>query len=230
MSQEDYSRFDPNLRVQSDLTLYPGTEVDVLYDRKRCIHAAECGRGLKAVFDGQKTPWIDPDQASAEEVIKVVNRCPTGALAIKNGGPQQIPSQNIATISPDGPVYLQGEIVIQDATGNTEATQTKVALCRCGASANKPYCDGKHTNIKFHDAGPIASDLGEESTSVSGTLTITALKDGPLECSGGLLIRSASGRDAYSGTTTYLCRCGASANKPFCDGAHEAAGFKDGTK
>ena len=95
MSQEDYSRFDPNLRVQPDLTLYPGTEVDVLYDRKRCIHAAECGRGLKAVFDGQKTPWIDPDQASAEEVIKVVNRCPTGALAIKNGGPQQIPSQNL---------------------------------------------------------------------------------------------------------------------------------------
>lgn len=227
MASSDFLPFDPTLKVQPDRTLYPGKEVDVLYDRKRCIHAAECGRGLKAVFDGQKTPWIDPDQAPAETVVRVVNRCPTGALKIHrpDGSPAEtIPAQNTVTVSPDGPLYGWGEIVVED--GASALVQTRVALCRCGASANKPYCDGKHSKVGFHDAGAIASDPAPEETLPSGCLTVKPLKDGPLECTGTIFLRSASGREAYVGTSTYLCRCGASANKPFCDGAHVAARFR----
>ncbi|BAY62536.1 hypothetical protein NIES22_26100 [Calothrix brevissima NIES-22] len=229
MSNQDYSVFDPSLRLQRDRTIYPGKEIEVWYDRKRCIHAAECGRGLKEVFNGKKTPWIDPDQATAEQVAKVVSRCPAGALNYKlvdGDGQESIPAENTVMVSPDGPLYVRGEIIIQDAEGHNQATQTRVALCRCGASANKPYCDGAHTKVGFKDAGPVNSDA-EGNLEEKGALNVKLLPDGPLECSGALTIRAAGGRDALKGTSAYLCRCGASANKPFCDGAHTNIGFRD---
>ena len=59
-----------------------------------------------------------------------------------------------------------------------------------------------------------------------GELAIKPIKDGPLMFSGNLTIRNSSGRDAWHGDRVALCRCGQSANKPFCDGAHKQAGFK----
>src|SRR5689334_23000424 len=148
MSNKDYSVFDPSLKLQGDRTIYPGKEIEVWYDRKRCIHAAECGRGLKEVFNGKNSPWFDPDQAAAEQVAKVVTRCPAAALNFKRidgEREESISNQNRVMVSPDVPLYVRGEIVIQDAEGNLEAEQTRIAHCRCGASANKPYCDGAHT-------------------------------------------------------------------------------------
>ncbi|MDJ0736282.1 MAG: CDGSH iron-sulfur domain-containing protein [Nostocaceae cyanobacterium] len=229
MSNQDYSVFDPNLKVQPDRTIFPGENIEVWYNRQLCIHAAECGRGLKEVFNAKKDPWIDPDKANADQVAKVVMRCPTGALNFKrtDGGPQEpIPESNTVVVSPDGPFYMRGEIIIQDAAGKEESVQTRLALCRCGASANKPYCDGAHEKAGFRDAGPVNSD-GGGNLEQGGPLRVTALKDGPLQCSGAFTMRAASGRDALQGTSAYLCRCGGSANKPFCDGAHAIIGFRD---
>lgn len=61
---------------------YAGREVDVSFDSEVCQHAAECVRGLPAVFDSQRRPWILPDAASADEVIAQVGRCPSGALQV----------------------------------------------------------------------------------------------------------------------------------------------------
>ena len=121
---------------------YPGNGISVQFDAARCIHAAECVRGLPAVFDPQAKPWIQPGKALADEVAAVVSRCPTGALTIRNanGGAVEIPaSKNTATLVANGPIYLRGQIehaVVNDAA---PAEFLGVALCRCGASTNSKW-------------------------------------------------------------------------------------------
>ena len=62
---------------------YVGAEVTVSFDPEICEHAAECVRGLPAVFDTKRRPWIEPDNAPADEVVAQVARCPSGALQIE---------------------------------------------------------------------------------------------------------------------------------------------------
>jgi uncharacterized Fe-S cluster protein YjdI len=62
---------------------YVGTDITVSYDRTICTHAAECVRGLPAVFDPQARPWIQPDHAPPAEVVATIARCPSGALRIE---------------------------------------------------------------------------------------------------------------------------------------------------
>ena len=59
---------------------YKGAEVDVSFDPDVCIHSGNCVRGLPAVFDTKRRPWITPDAAAADEVVTQVKRCPSGAL------------------------------------------------------------------------------------------------------------------------------------------------------
>lgn len=65
---------------------YEGEHVDVSFDPEVCTHAANCVKGLPAVFDTSRRPWIVPDNAPAEEVVAQVGRCPSGALRIERGG------------------------------------------------------------------------------------------------------------------------------------------------
>ena len=51
--------------------------------------------------------------------------------------------------APNGPLLVEGPVELRDASGETVATGRKGALCRCGASANKPFCDGSHVAIGF---------------------------------------------------------------------------------
>jgi uncharacterized Fe-S cluster protein YjdI len=76
--REDLDRED-ELAI-SHARAYTAPGVTVYYERGRCLHFAECVRGLPQVFDGHKRPWIQPENASAEEVAEVVRRCPSGAL------------------------------------------------------------------------------------------------------------------------------------------------------
>jgi uncharacterized Fe-S cluster protein YjdI len=62
---------------------YRGKEVDVSFDPDVCIHSGNCVRGLPLVFDAKRRPWIDPDAATADEVVAQVKRCPSGALQIE---------------------------------------------------------------------------------------------------------------------------------------------------
>lgn len=66
---------------------YTGEEIDVSFDATLCQHAGECVRGLPAVFDTQRKPWITPDGADAESVAEVVARCPSGALQVHRHQP-----------------------------------------------------------------------------------------------------------------------------------------------
>ena len=206
---------------------YPGQEIDVQWDGRLCIHVAECGKAEGDLFVGDRQPWCLPDQVSKAEVREVVERCPSGALSYvdKDGSPEAAPAENTAMVVYNGPLYLTGDLTIQGAPADMPGVSRRVALCRCGASKNKPFCDNSHLEAGFQDSGAVG-EKGPGRTGAGGPLAVTPLANGPLRLDGNLTIRAATGRAAWEGTNAFLCRCGASADKPFCDGSHRAAGFK----
>lgn len=209
---------------------YESDEVKVTYDVKRCIHAKECVKGLSKVFDPDKRPWIQPENASATEIRSTVERCPTGALHYEmkdHSVEEEVPPVNSITISPDGPVYFRGDLEVQDENGDTLKQDTRWALCRCGQSGNKPACDNTHTEINFEapaafDKSSLSEDNPEDNNS---KLVLKALKDGPLLVQGRYQMYSETTQPVTCTKNIALCRCGASGNKPFCDGSHKEIGF-----
>jgi uncharacterized Fe-S cluster protein YjdI/CDGSH-type Zn-finger protein len=135
---------------------YSSETITVYYNARLCIHAAECVRGLPQVFDTSKKPWIEPGNASADAVAEVIHRCPSGALRyerLDGGAPESIPSEVTATFAENGPIYLRGNLKLEDTEGKVIFEGTRVALCRCGASSNKPFCDKSHQTINFTAEG-----------------------------------------------------------------------------
>ena len=131
---------------------YPGRDVDVTRDRRLCIHVQECTRATGEVFVRERDPWGEPDRLGAGEVAAVVERRPTGALAYvrKDGGPPESPpADNVIVVSSRGPLYAHGDLRIAGAPGDTPGARFRAALCRCGDSRNKPFCDGTHKRIGF---------------------------------------------------------------------------------
>ncbi|NEX16306.1 MAG: hypothetical protein C1943_06670 [Halochromatium sp.] len=206
---------------------FQGQDIDVHWDQRLCIHIGECGQADNSLFEAGREPWCVPDELSKAEVREVCERCPSGALSYvdKAGTPEQPAAENSGQLVYNGPLYLTGELEIEGAPEDMPGLRFRAALCRCGASKNKPFCDNSHIEAGFEDFGAIGkSGPGLEAT--GGPLKIKAIPDGPLKIEGNLTLRAASGRIAWQGAKTALCRCGASKNKPFCDASHRAAGFK----
>jgi CDGSH-type Zn-finger protein len=205
---------------------------------------------------------------------------------------------------PNGPYYLLNDPQaapvpnLRRASGEACATVRGVALCRCGGSNNKPFCDGTHGKNGFrddnradstkdkrnayagkritifdnraicshaahctdelasvfrhHDTPWIDPDGAEVSqiikiirTCPSGALSyaidgveaeppqrppmVTVTDNGPYAVTGGIELLGVKFGDGASTEHYTLCRCGASKNKPFCDGSHWDVGFKDST-
>jgi CDGSH-type Zn-finger protein/uncharacterized Fe-S cluster protein YjdI len=207
---------------------YAGEEVVVTYDAKRCIHAAECVRGLRSVFDPDRRPWVDPSAEPPARVAEVVMRCPTGALhfeRLDGGAEEPTPARNMVTVAPDGPLHLRGNLEIE--TPERVVHDTRATLCRCGASANKPFCDGSHRDIGFsHDGGfALGAPIAPPASDADGPLRVRPSRRGPLLLSGVLEIRSADLQTFARIQHPALCRCGHSGLKPFCDGTHHEVGF-----
>jgi len=141
-------------RVQT----YEAPGITVTYDPNLCVHAAECVRGLPAVFDPREKRWIRPERATPDEVERAVARCPTGALhairpgaaspaAAAAGGPPAKPV--VVRVLQHGPLLVFGPIRIETETGEVLLEGDKVALCRCGGTGNPPFCDGSHARRKL---------------------------------------------------------------------------------
>ena len=140
--------------MKSKILHYSGEKAAVSYDVRRCIHAAACVHGLPDVFDPSRKPWIDPDRAEAEQLLQVIMRCPTGALHLERSDGEHAeptPERNTAIVERNGPVYLRGELEIVTPEGEVLLKDTRIALCRCGASENKPFCDGSHVRVGFKE-------------------------------------------------------------------------------
>jgi CDGSH-type Zn-finger protein/uncharacterized Fe-S cluster protein YjdI len=205
---------------------YAGDAVDITYNVKRCIHAEICVHRLSQVFDAQKRPWIDANGESADRVVAVVGQCPSGALHTirkDEGAAEPTPSENTITLWQDGPLQVRGNISIS-AAGVAIEGETRATLCRCGASHYKPFCDNTHKEMAFQTQEVAVITPSAEAPS-GGTLLIKAHPNGPLEVSGACEIRDAHGGLIYQGDHTWLCRCGGSSRKPFCDSTHKRNGF-----
>lgn len=219
----------PASSVADGVETVRGEALELSFDTRRCIHARFCVTGAPKVFLANvQGAWIFPDAMPAARVVEIAHACPSGAITYRrlDGGPDESPPPvNLVSVREAGPYALRGQLVLQGRPLGTRAT-----LCRCGASRNKPFCDGSH-----HDAGFAAS--GEPATGVAGKPTeMLAVRDGPLhiepEPDGPLAVRgpievlSGTGRMVCRVTQGRLCRCGGSASKPFCDGTHVAIGFR----
>ena len=208
---------------------YEGKDTDVVWDGRLCIHVGECGRAANELFVGGRQPWCQPDLVGIDEVIDVVSRCPTGALSIerKDGGgaTESSAGRNTVHVANSGPLYVQGDLDVDGADVDQPALAHRAALCRCGASKNKPFCDGAHEKAGFVDYGAVG-EKGDGLESEGGPLTVKRIPNGPILLRGNFSIVSAGGRVAWQGDRAALCRCGASKNKPFCDGQHAQIGFE----
>ena len=208
---------------------YETAGVVVTYDVKRCIHVEECVHGNAEVFNRERRPWIDPSQATPDEIADVVVNCPTGALYFERrdgGEEEQPPQENVMRLAEDGPLYVHGRVKLTLPGEGDPVNETRLALCRCGASKNKPFCDNSHLETEFKDAGMLGDGrLGEVETE-GEDLEISLVPNGPILIRGSLRLLDAAGEQPMEGTKGALCRCGASQHKPYCDGSHTAIGFE----
>ena len=207
---------------------YPGKSAAVKWKRDLCIHIGECGRAKGDLFVGGRKPWCQPDLVSDDEVKEVVLRCPTGALSYEyadGSRTEQAAADNTIQVSYNGPLFVRGDLNIDRAPADVPGLQFRAALCRCGKSENKPFCDNSHEAADFRDYGAVGDTVSDPDES-GGALSVQSIKDGPLMVKGNVTIVSSSGRPSWNGKQVALCRCGESANKPFCDGQHKKAGFK----
>jgi CDGSH-type Zn-finger protein/uncharacterized Fe-S cluster protein YjdI len=212
--------------AESSIESVEGESLTLMFDGKRCIHARFCVTGAPTVFLANvQGPWLHPDTVSTEHLIAVAHECPSGAITYrrKDGGVNEAPPPvNLAAVREAGPYAFRGPLQIEGVAIGYRAT-----LCRCGASANKPFCDGSHHAAGFAASGePPTGDSVAALPSRDGALQIDPQIDGPLQVRGNLEITSGTGRVVARVTSTRLCRCGASATKPFCDGSHARVGFR----
>jgi CDGSH-type Zn-finger protein/uncharacterized Fe-S cluster protein YjdI len=202
-----------------------GESLELDFEAKRCIHSRFCVTWTPQVFLANvKGPWIHPDAVPVEQVVEVAHACPSGAIRYRrlDGGAQEAaPPVNLATVREAGPYAFRAPLQIGGVPAGFRAT-----LCRCGASKNKPYCDGSHHEVGFNASGEPPTRKTEMLAVRDGVLAIDPQANGPLRVRGNLEILSGTGRAVARVTSAYLCRCGASANKPFCDGTHAKIGFR----
>lgn len=206
-----------------------GAHATILFDAQKCVHSRGCVLSHPDVFvPNVKGEWLHPDAQPVEELMHVAKGCPSGAIrVIRHAEGEGLPNSdapplvNTVRIRENGPLAIEAELQIR---GETQACP-RATLCRCGQSNNKPYCDGSHVAAGFVASGePIAAAFADLEKR-NGPVKVQPTPNGPLQVSGNLEVVSGTGKTVNKVTETYLCRCGQSKNKPYCDGSHQAAQF-----
>jgi CDGSH-type Zn-finger protein/uncharacterized Fe-S cluster protein YjdI len=202
-----------------------GKEVTIRFDARKCIHARHCVLGRPDVFvPNVQGEWIHPDRASGAEVLELAHNCPSGAIRCEAADGTEIeraPVVNTLRVRENGPLAIHAQLEIDGQPQGMRAT-----LCRCGHSQNKPWCDGSHSAAGFTATGEPQVVESKPLVRRDGPVAVTASKDGPLHVVGSLEVVSGTGKTIKRVTDAWLCRCGHSKNKPWCDGSHKAAGFR----
>ncbi|MGA7689153.1 MAG: (4Fe-4S)-binding protein [Jiangellales bacterium] len=165
MTQRDYVHTDS-----------AGGGIVIHWDSETCVHSGVCLRTLPGVFRARRRPWVDPDGADADAIEAAVAACPSAALTSSRfAGGESVPVRSLdeaehaaaepaapgaapvsVTVLSHGPYLLKGPVEIVDAHGAVQRRVDKVALCRCGHSGTKPFCDGSHRREGFADEGEVA--------------------------------------------------------------------------
>ena len=132
---------------------YVGDGITIHDNRGICAHIGRCTDNLASVFKLRTEPWIDAHAAAADEIAAVVRTCPSGALSYSLG-PEEDRDQDrppAVFVSENGPYFVTGGIELIDPPWGEGASREHYALCRCGQSKNKPFCDGSHWYAEFRD-------------------------------------------------------------------------------
>ena len=148
---------------------YSNGEITIVWKPSACVHSTLCWKGekgLKNVFNPMEKPWIKPHGADTPAIIERVTACPSGALSFYyNDKPDastssvtdmqepeiQVSGEPVVEVLPNGPLLIHGSIHLKHKDGAASLQNKVTAFCRCGASANKPYCDGSHQHNGFKD-------------------------------------------------------------------------------
>ena len=224
------------LPVAGSLPAYPDEPIEVArgeagtiyFEARRCVHSRHCVLEEPEVFKAnQKGEWIFPDMATPERLARVAHRCVSGAIRYErhDGGENETPPLvNLVRMRENGPLAVNAAISII-GPDRAASDELRAALCRCGQSKNKPFCDQSHLAAGFTASGEAVTRPSSPLEQRDGPLVITPLRNGPLDVRGSAEICTGTGRTVDRTLAVRLCRCGQSNDKPFCDGSHRRAGF-----
>jgi CDGSH-type Zn-finger protein len=140
-------------RVADKLENHEGNGITIHDNRGLCAHAGRCTDGLPVVFRLGKEPWIAASGADAETIARTIQQCPSGALSysINDELYRDRGEDAVFALAPNGPYVIRGGAELTNTKLNEGGTQDHMTLCRCGASANKPFCSGAHWNVQFDE-------------------------------------------------------------------------------
>lgn len=144
-------------RMQDKKEVYIGSDITIYDNRSICAHAGICTDNLATVFRMKQEPWINPNAETVEEIITIIKKCPSGALNYSlnsdrdNNQESSKSAVSSVMVAPNGPYVVTGRVELTDITWGSGASTQQYTLCRCGASKNKPFCDGSHWAINFSD-------------------------------------------------------------------------------
>jgi uncharacterized Fe-S cluster protein YjdI len=134
---------------------YQNNEITVTWEPSKCIHSAECFKGLPRVFNPRLKPWINLEGSETDRIIKQIDKCPSGAISYVHNVEttnEKLKEQDEVLkvkVMPGGPLILQGNFILEHLNEAQVSKDKITALCRCGQSLNKPFCDGSHRKIEF---------------------------------------------------------------------------------
>jgi CDGSH-type Zn-finger protein/uncharacterized Fe-S cluster protein YjdI len=208
-----------------------GKDATIHFDAKKCVHSRTCVLSHPDVFVPNVVgAWIHPNAQPVEELICIGQNCPSGAISVVRhnaaatgfANSNAHPIVNTVRVRENGPLAVEAELLIK---GQVQ-TNPRATLCRCGQSQNKSYCDGSHIASGFVASGEPTTASFEALVVRNGLLDVQPLPNGPLHVTGSLEVVSGTGRTCNKVSESYLCRCGHSKKKPYCDGSHKAAWFE----
>ena len=120
-----------------------GRDIAFTDDQPLCTHAGFCTNRRTDVWEMVRDSATPEVRAQMEAMI---GRCPSGRLAIE---PPADPGEPRVLLERDGPIWVRGAVQVHAADGTTYEVRGRMALCRCGASRNKPFCDDSHSEVGF---------------------------------------------------------------------------------
>ncbi|MDL5045888.1 (4Fe-4S)-binding protein [Oscillatoria amoena NRMC-F 0135] len=131
---------------------YTNGEVTVVWQPDKCIHSTLCFTGLPKVFNPRERPWITPEGGTTQQIIDQVKKCPSGALSYfmnDEENKEEAHLESVIEVLSNGPLLIYGTLKLKDKNGEQTLENKTTALCRCGQSSNKPFCDGTHAKVNF---------------------------------------------------------------------------------
>lgn len=131
---------------------YSNGDLTIIWKPKTCIHSAECVKRLPEVYKPNEKPWIQIENATTDQLKAQIDTCPSGALSYRLNNevtPEVVSNDTKVDVLENGPLLVHGLLHVTKPNGETEQKSKTTAFCRCGASNNKPYCDGEHNKIGF---------------------------------------------------------------------------------